>query len=1181
MLPNWVVIVVALSYLTALFAVAHVGDQQGRRWLEGRRRSVVYALALGVYCTSWTFLGSVGLASTEGLSFLAIYLGPVLVIGFCAAFMGRIVRLAKLQNITSVADFIAARFGKNQGVAATVTVIAVIGVLPYIALQLKAISASIAFFIGQAEGLSAVPEPFYSDLSLGIALILAFFAMAFGTRHVDATEHQNGLMVAVAAESAVKLVAFLVVGAVAVWGTFDGIGDLWAKAAARPDIVAIVTKPPDPATFASMTLLAAIAIVLLPRQFHVAVVENRAISDVRRAAWLFPLYLVLINLFVVPIAVAGLLMFPSGAIDRDLTVLAVPQAHGDGLVALLALIGGLSAATAMVIVESVALAVMVSNHVVVPLLLRRRGHSGAQGVEVADMGAIVLIVRRIAIVVVLLLGYLYFRTSSQAALASIGLLAFAAIAQIAPAFFGGLVWRRANARGAIAGALLGIAAWGYTLLLPSLAISGSSLLMDGPFGIADLRPTALFGLDLPQLVHGVLVSLTLNVAGFVLFSLSRGPTAIEHMQAGSFALGSGEDVAGTNFRLWRGTVTVDEVRLAVQRYLGPERTSRSFDEFLAAERISPDGSREADPRVLRFAEHLLASAIGAASSRLVLSLLLRRRNVSTKSALKLLDDASAAIQYNRDILQNALDHARQGVTVCDRNLRLVAWNRAFRDLYDLPDELLRIGVGIDTVIAFNAERGTYGQGTREAFIHQRIESLVNATEPVRLRLYPSGTVIEIRTNALPDGGLVTTYTDITDSVLAEEALARANETLERRVHERTEELTRVNGELAKAKAAAEDANLSKTRFLAAASHDILQPLNAARLYTASLLERMPPDENVDLAKNVDASLDAVEEILTALLDISRLDAGAMQPEFKSFRIDELLRQLALEFEPIARERGLRLTFVRSGATVRSDRRLLRRLLQNLVSNAIKYTPEGRVLVGCRRRNGGLSIEICDTGLGIPPGKQKAVFREFHRLDQGARAARGLGLGLSIVERIGKILGHPVGLSSTIGKGSRFSVFVPLADAVPLTVLRSAPQPTAGNALWGTGVLCLDNEPSILDGMARLLTGWGCVVHVAPNLAEALDMPALAADRRLILIADYHLDHGNGLDAIAAIRAVAGVSLPAILLTADRSIAVREAALAAEIQVLNKPVKPAALRAALARWRMAHPVAPLVVAPAAE
>lgn len=1187
MVAGWAVVLSALVYLCLLFAVAHWGDVAGRRFVRGPARATIYALALAVYCTSWTFFGSVGLATRSGFDFLAIYVGPILVIGLGHPVVARVVRIAKAQNITSVADFVAARYGKSERVAALVCLIAILGAVPYIALQLKAVSSSLSVFLGTDGAGDAPPLPLVGDWALVVALVLAGFAVAFGTRHTDATEHQDGLMLAVALESFVKLVAFLAVGCyVAVWifGGFDAMARRLASGSiGRADGVGIAPTFMDltsePGSYVTLILLSACAALLLPRQFHMTVVENRAEGDLRRAAWLFPLYLVLTNVFVLPIALAGFSVFAQGEVDRDMTVLALPLRDGAEMMALTAFIGGFSAATAMVIVESIAVAIMISNHIVMPIVLRRRvfgaaDRRGEDGRPSPDLGGFVLGVRRVAIVAVILLGYLYYRASGEAALAAIGLLSFAAVAQIAPAFVGGLVWARGTAFGASAGLVAGLLVWLYTLLLPSLDLDGAfwaGLLENGPFGLTPLKPTALFGVELPQLTHGVVFSLGANVLAYLAFSLMRPSNALERIQATAF-IGSDEAAMAPAFRLFRASVTVSELKATVARYLGEERTERAFEGFARSRGLKVDGRAEADIHLLRFAEHLLASAIGAASSRLALSILLRRRNVSTKAALKLLDEASAAIQYNRDILQHALDHARQGITVFDKDQQLLCWNQAFIDLYDLPPEFMRVGVGLDEIVRFNAERGSYGPGPVDDLVASRLGSFTRETEPVRLRLYPSAKVIEIRSNHLPDGGLVTTYTDATDTVAEEEARERANETLELRVRERTEELTRLNEALTRAKAEADEANVSKTRFLAAASHDILQPLNAARLYVTSLVERDRVSGDPALAENVDASLDAVEEILTALLDISRLDTGAMRPQWSSFRVDELFRQLQREFEPVARERGLRLAFVPASLSVRSDRRLLRRLLQNLISNAIKYTPSGRVLVGARRRGRRLVVEVWDTGLGIPASKQRLVFREFQRLDQGAKVARGLGLGLSIVERIGRVLDHPVTLKSEPGRGSVFRFEVPVA-ASPAVPAAPAEAPRApATPLAGLTVLALDNEPAILDGMRILLSGWGCRVITASSPGEAYDAVQTWMIEPEVIIADYHLDEGDGLDAIAMLRQRLAARRPAILLTADRSPAVREQAAANDVHVLNKPLKPAALRALLAQWRASRTAA---------
>lgn len=1165
MLQGWFVISVAFLYIGLLFAVASYGDRAGRKISGGKGRPFIYALSLGVYCTSWTFFGSVGMASSNGLDFLTIYIGPILAFALGYPFLLRIVRLAKAERITSIADFAAARYGKSQAVAAVVTIIAVIGIIPYIALQLKAVATSLTTMLADPQfGTAGVLTPIFSDIALMVTVAMAVFAILFGTRHIDATEHQEGLMLAVATESVVKLIAFLIVGLYVTFGLFDGPGDLLAEMRSRPEVSEVFNRDLRGGTWVGLTLLSFFAVILLPRQFHVTVTECNSPAELRRATWMFPLYLVLINLFVVPIAVAGLIIF-GDTVDADGFVLALPMHQDAAIVSLIAFVGGLSAATAMVIVASVALAIMISNDLVIPWILRRRK---AEDLATQDMGRLLLNVRRSAIAVTLLLAYAYYRAiGNSSALASIGLLSFAAIAQFAPAFFGGLIWRRATARGAIAGMCAGFAVWAYTLLLPSFVASGlmsDEVLQSGPFGIWLLRPQALFSITFDPFIHGVFWSLSINLGCFVFFSLTRPPEPIERLQSSVFVQ---SDLTPTPaFRLWRTAVTAEDLRTTVARYLGEQRTERAFTSYATDRNVDIAPNEPADAQLMRFSEQLLASAIGAASSRLVLSLLVKRRDPSSKGAMKLLDDATAAIQYNRDLLQTALDQVGQGIAVFDRELRLTCWNRRFRELLGLPIEFGNVGTPLSHILYHIAEAGEFGPGTPETQVATRIERIASRMEDFQEQLAESGTHLEIRTSPMPGGGFVMTYTDITERVLAEDALARANETLEKRVRERTMELTRLNQELTRAKKIADEANLGKTRFLAGAGHDILQPLNAARLYVQSLVERFSEGENRELVQNIEASLESVEEIIGAVLDMSRLDTGAMKPEISAFRLDDILNPLRVEFGPMARDKGLDFTILSSSLSVRSDRRLMRRLLQNLISNAIKYTASGRVLVGCRRRAGRVTVHVYDTGMGIPASKQKEIFGEFRRLDSGARAARGLGLGLSIVERISRVLGHPVTVESIDGEGSHFSVELPITTAIPIA---TRPKPAArppAIRLEDVAVLCVDNEPKILTGMQTLLSGWGCEVITAGDAQEAEQAIHGFGRTPDVLLVDYHLDEGNGIDAAVQLRWRFNAQMPGALITADRSPSVRDAAEEKGLTVLHKPVRPAALRAFLTQAR---------------
>jgi signal transduction histidine kinase len=442
-----------------------------------------------------------------------------------------------------------------------------------------------------------------------------------------------------------------------------------------------------------------------------------------------------------------------------------------------------------------------------------------------------------------------------------------------------------------------------------------------------------------------------------------------------------------------------------------------------------------------------------------------------------------------------------------------------------------------------------------------IRSFHQFDRPFQMVLGGGKRIIEVRCNLMPDKGLVATFSDITARVEADQALKQANETLEQRVSERTAELTRVNHALAEARAAADEANIGKTRFFAAAGHDILQPLNAARLYSSSLVERLGDSENSALVANIDSALESVESILGAVLDISRLDTGAMKPRFSSVPLNSLLQRIETDFAPMAREKNLKLVVMPTTLSVRSDPTLLRRLVQNLVSNAIKYTPSGRVVVGARRQGDKVVIQVTDSGIGIPSSKFRTVFKEFARLEEGMRTASGLGLGLSIVDRIARVLQHPVELASKPGKGTTFKVVMPLDIAKPAAkgVVAIDAGSRATPALQGFRVLCIDNEPKILEGMQLLISGWGCSVECAGSIAEMDD--ALRAGRPPdLVIADYHLGDGSGIGAILRLRALTQTDVPALLITADRSAEVRAEAERHSITLQHKPVRPAALRA---------------------
>ena len=631
----------AFAYLLLLFAVASFGDRRAAAGRSVIGNPWVYALSMAVYCSAWTYFGSVGRAASGGVWFLPIYLGPMLAMILAWMLLRKMIRIARTYRITSIADFIASRYGKSQALAGLVTLITVVGLVPYIALQLKGIAVAYALVTGAAAGSAA---PWWADSTLYMALALAGFTIVFGARHLDSAERHEGMVAAIAFESLVKLLAFLAVGTFVVWGLFDGLGDLFAKARAVPDLARLLTLGQGKAfayeQWFALTMLSALSVIFLPRQFQVMVVENVDERHLRRAAWVFPLYLLLINLFVLPIALAGLLQFGSSA-NAEGFVLTLPLAAGHRWLALLAFVGGLSAATGMVIVEAIAVSTMVCNDLVMPLLLRTRRIRAAAG---SDLTGFLLGIRRAAIVAILLLGYLYYRLAGEAyALVGIGLISFAAVAQFAPAMLGGIYWKGGTRAGALAGLLAGFALWLYTLLLPSFAKSGwlsPDFLAHGAWGLELLRPEALFGLKgLDYLTHSLFWSLLANAGLYVAVSLWRAPSARETSQALLF-VDVFERSAGSGPVFWRGRARVADLLPLLGRFLGLQRAQALFDDFARRRGVANRDALPPDAQLVRFVETQLAGAIGSASARVMVASVVEEESLALDDVMRILDEAS-------------------------------------------------------------------------------------------------------------------------------------------------------------------------------------------------------------------------------------------------------------------------------------------------------------------------------------------------------------------------------------------------------------------------------------------------------------------------------------------------------------------------------------------------------------
>jgi Na+/proline symporter/signal transduction histidine kinase len=1142
MVPGWGLLLVSLAYVGALFAIAWFGDRRAIYPARPRLRPLVYSMALAVYCSSWTFYGAVGSAARDGASYLPIYVGPILLFLFAMPFFERLVRVAKRHNVTSIADLVASRFGKSSRVAAVVTLVALTAAVPYVALQLKAVDMSIDVLTGVHFG----PGPWYRDSAFYVASLLALFAILFGTRGIDASEHHPGLMLAIAVESLVKLFAFVAVG---VFALMSLGGPLAYPEAARslPAQDEIFTG------FLTQALLAFTAIFCLPRQFQVGVVECADPADLAMARWMFPAYLALISLLVVPIAALGLAT-AGPDVGPDSFVLWLPLQAGHESLALAAYIGGFSAATGMVIVACVALSTMISNDLLLPLVWRYRAETSSGGATTR----LVLWVRRAAIVGVLLLAYVYYRAVPAApSLASIGLLSFAAVAQFAPTVVAALYWPRASRAGIVGGLVVGYFLWMYTLLLPSLlAIDGVPpvWVQQGPFGLSFLAPQALFGWTAPDVLsHGVFWSLVGNVLALVLFSLRYRPSLGAQLQAAAF-LGPAEAGRGARDAPLPGNTTVGDLMTLAEHVVGPRAAARLLELYGRESGRELAVGQRADLGFVQAVERELAGAIGSASARMMLTSTLRGAGLKLDQVVSLLDETTERLRLNRGLLEAMMDNMAQGISMVDRDLRLVAWNQRYEALFDYPPGFLYVGMPIGEAIRLNAERGLCGPGDPAELVRRRLAHLDSGTPHVSERRREDGRVVETRVQPMADGGMVSTFSDVTDYKKVESELREIAETLELRVEERTEQLRQ-------AKLEAEQANHSKTKFVAAASHDLLQPMNAARLFTSALRSRDLRDPEVaSLAERVDTSLRAAEELVDALLDISRLDSGTIKPEIRDVAAADLLVPLAEQFAPIAADRGLELHFPPTRLAVRTDPRMLKRVLQNFIANALRYTRNGGVVVGCRRRGAEVEFQVWDTGPGVPPEALALIFEEFRRLEQPSPwGEKGLGLGLSICDRIARILDHRLTVNSRYGHGSLFAIRAPrsVAPAAPL----NAPDPRArGVPLKGMTVLCLDDDPDIVEGMVALLGRWGVRVLAARSIADA--ERHTAEGRPDVILADFHLREAEtGLEALRRLCALG--RCPGALVTANASESLAHEARTGGFEVLRKPVKPAALRALLA------------------
>ncbi|MBH1362758.1 PAS-domain containing protein [Stenotrophomonas maltophilia] len=1106
MLTPTVVLFACIAWTVLLFGVALWGERQGHRL--ARAWPAIYALSLAVHCTAWTYYGAASQGLQWGFPIPPTLAGMALIFAFGLPFLVRLGRLAKQHNSATIADLVVARLRADRGLGFTITLVALFGIIPYIALQLKAVSQGLGALLGGRFA----PAGAHLDMSFWFALTMAAFTLLFGARKASATEPNRGIVVALGLESLLKLAALLAIGLYAALSVHRAGMPLLDRMAQLPP-PAIV---PD---YLTMVALGAISAFTLPHQFHVGVVELRQSSDLKTARWMFPVYLLLIGLPSVPMALSGAAQLPA-SVTPDLYVLALPQAGGHHLLALLAYLGSLSAATGMMILSGLTLSIMLGNHGLGSRLIS--GFEG--GVAHADLRPRVLAFRRAGILAVFLMSWLYSRAMSDTeALSDFGLMSFTALSQLAPAVLLAVYRPRTPSPAIVAGIVLGSLAWLWLVLLPMVLPAPAA----SPEGLHWLTVVSL-RMQPGHIAISMGASLAVNLLTVALVSRAVRPSLPRR----------------------RDAVAAASLRKTAGRFLGQER---------ARQLLAGDAGQLLDDDRVTAVERELTAVVGAGMARLLVEAARDGGAAPLEAVTRAVGEATQVLRFNQRLLEAALENMSQGISVVDAQLQLVAWNSRYAALFRFPPELLQVGQPVINLTAWALAQLKIGEGPADSpqqALQRRVAHMQRGTPHLSERVFPDNTIVEIRGNPMPGGGYVATFTDVTAFRRAEDALKRSNETLERRVQDRTARLQQAVQD-------AERANAAKTRFLTAVGHDLIQPLHAAQLLTDAMSQHIESGFLDSFLRQIRGALDSTDDLLSGLLDISRLEAGGLVADPRPFALSTVLDPLAQEFSVLATARGLQFRYLRTNAWVHSDPLLLRRVLQNFLANAIRYTRHGGVLLGVRRHGQCLSICVHDTGPGIAAEQQAVVFEEFHRVDRSN--GQGLGLGLTIAQRIAALLHAPLQLRSVVNRGSVFSVCVArsAAPAAP----RIEPPANAGSTLRGTRVLVVDNDADALAAMQQLLLSWGCDV-IALRGAEGIE--AAAHDAALWLF-DYHLDDGDtGVELFTRLAAAHGPR-PTVILSADTGAETREAVRGTGLSLLSKPFRPLALR-----WAINH----LLASPAA-
>lgn len=1103
------------------------------------RRPWLFSFALSSYFSAWSVYGTLMFMDERGISVITLFIGTIILFVLGRPLLMRLAHIARSEGVHSQIDFLGARYGHSDMLVFILSALSIPVISGYIYFQYFVITEVIATAAAGGQ-FPHIPNLF---IYLTCALFVAILAVRFGRRPDEDSGFDAPLLTILAVMGFLKITALVILSyniASADFSTVGGFG-----AAVDKHLVSLKDLTPPSIFVIPAVVIMSLGMLVYPHVFHFVITEAKTESELKSASHIMPVYVTALMLCMMIIYVAGEEFVAANGSDTALYMMTVPLAIGDTWLVFLSLFTFMTACLGISIAGAVVGGTIISKALQRFQTPREGESKHSQLASPADSRLFSASAVAFALLPIAPLVFLENNVFPNMAseLLTLGL-------QIAPALVLGIFWRGASKHGALAAIIVGVASWAIFFFHPSF---------DPPVFTQNISSDTTQANNETQtfLITGI-APILLNTLALIIVSKFSRKSSLDKLQAQRF---TSPTARYTRLTEKRGNVRIRDLIELSSDYLGKKQARNAFAQFSQNNSHQFDPNALADPEYIRFADQLITRLAGSATSKLLLSLLIERTVQDDTLSTELLNEAKHAIHFNRALLQNAIDHVSHGIAVFDSHYKLVAWNTQFNELLDLPASYLGVGQSLEAIVDTAATLGALGADRIRRSPEHYLMKLTSPGLEFH-EILKDGTTVSIQSNALPDGGFVLTLIDVTEYIATQRALTHAKEDLELRVRERTLSLSQLNDELVSLSAKAHELNASKTRFLAAAGHDIMQPLSAARLYASQLKRESSGTPFAEQAENLSESLGAAEDVIEAVLQIARLDSGSYHAVFETIPLNELFVQTYASMEPIANEKGVSLNFVPTSCMVRTDQRLVGRILRNLVSNAIKYTPGGKVLFGARHHSDAIVICILDSGIGIHETDYDTIFQEFKRLNRGIETSVGTGLGLSIVRRLATVLGTEINVRSKYGEGSQFSFMIDKAkDGVAIEAPQNFVLKQTKKIFADKTLLCIDSDSKFLSGLKFLLQDWGCKSVLCDNAEEALDRVAVSPQFDLILCGN-ELDGSSGLELISEIRYEAGINFPAAVLTEFPNMIPQKLVEDQQITVIRKPMRPAAMRAFL-------------------